>query len=59
MPTEILSVSQYAEKKNKTRQAILKAIKVCNINKQKKQRLLPGVADYKKIGNSYILTVAV
>lgn len=58
MPTEILSIRQYAKTQNKSRQAILKAIADLKEGK-KKEHLLPGVLSKKKVGNYYVLEVAI
>lgn len=58
MPKETMSIRQYAKSQNKSRQAVLKAITDCNEGK-KKEHLLPGVLNKKKVGNYYVLEVSV
>jgi len=48
--TQLLSITQYAKLRGKTRQAILSAIK----NEHK----MPGVLLHQKIGNNWLLSVS-
>lgn len=59
MPSETLTISQYAKKiKKSSRQSVLKAIKDCEKGKDK-WKLLPSVVTYKKIGCYYLLEVSI
>ena len=55
--TEHLTTTQYGNLINKSRQAVLRAIKKTEAGNDKKY-LLPKLIDFKKVGRDYILEVA-
>jgi hypothetical protein len=58
MPTQSMTIPQYAAKMKCSRQAVHKAIRLME-DKKKKQPLLSKVTSFEKVGKSYVLTVQV